>query len=146
MFALGLVALIAAIYGASADTDAYFFALIVPLTIGTILMEAAYTAALPRLPDDETGAAITGVVRTMAAAAVSVFLAYATSVFFVGPAELLVWLSLSPLVVVLGITGAYAAILIHARRYAVATMRLPSGSRTRAPLRGWAVPVVGVDS
>ena len=127
MFALGLAALIAAIYGASAATDAYFFALIVPLTIGTILMEAAYTAALPTLLD-ETGAEISGVLRTVAAATVGVFLTYAAFLLVAGPGELLVWLSLSPLVVVLGLTGAYAAILVHDRRYAMATMRLPAAS------------------
>ena len=42
--------------------------------------------------------------------------------------QLLVWLSLSPLIAVLGVTGAYGAILVHDRRYAMATMRLPAAA------------------
>src|SRR5436190_826596 len=46
VLALALIALLAALFGASVQSDAYFFALIVPTAIGTALGEATDTALL----------------------------------------------------------------------------------------------------
>jgi putative peptidoglycan lipid II flippase len=128
VFVLGLAAVIAALYGASADTDAYFFGLVVPLTIGTILMEAAYTAALPRLADDGAAAPLGGLMRTVALAALVAFVGYVVLLLVAQPAQEGVWLSLSPLILVLAITGVYAAVLVRGGRYAAAALRLPAAS------------------
>src|SRR5215203_4601655 len=76
VFALLFAALIAALYGASSETDVYFFALIIPLAIGIVLTEAAYTAVLPRVTVDPSENAIRRALRTSAAVGASVFLAY----------------------------------------------------------------------
>ena len=48
MLALVLVAVVAALFGATGASSTYFLALIVPITLGVSTSEAFYTALLPR--------------------------------------------------------------------------------------------------
>src|SRR5262249_47200712 len=127
VFSLGLIAVVAAVYGVTASTDAYFRALIVPAALGYSLTEAIYTAILPFFGGPH------GATRRRLAAAMGVGVplalvaggGYAAIVVLVQPDNLAVWLAFARLVPAQPIAGVYAAYFTAQRRYALATLRVP---------------------
>ncbi len=124
--------MIAALHRTSAETDGYFFGLVVCVTIGTILTDASYAASLPRLMADGSAATRFRATRTTLGVAGVVFLAFVVILAVTSPVQSAVWWTLSPLIVVLGVTGVYAAVLVCQQRYALASMRVPMATALAA--------------
>ena len=130
MLALVLVAVVAALFGATGASSTYFLALIVPITLGVSASEAFYTALLPKFtrrtrpPRELLYASLRiagGIVLAGTALYVGILLA-------ASPDRLSVWLAFSPLVAAIGLNGVYAAFLTAERRYALAIFRVPIGT------------------
>jgi putative peptidoglycan lipid II flippase len=130
VLALVLVAIVAALFGATEASSTYFLALIVPITLGVSTSEAFYTALLPRFTRRErpprellyTSLRIAGAI-VLAGTALYVVVLVAAS-----PDRLSVWLAFSPLIATTGLNGVYAAFLTADRRYALAILRVPIGT------------------
>jgi len=130
VLALVLVAVVAALFGATGASSTYFLALIVPITLGVSASEAFYTALLPKFtrrtrpPRELLYASLriaAGIVLAGTALYVGILLA-------ASPDRLSVWLAFSPLVAAIGLNGVYAAFLTAERRYALAIFRVPIGT------------------
>jgi len=130
VFALVLVAVVAALFGATGASSTYFLALIVPITLGVSTSEAFYTALLPvftrktRPPRELLYASV----RIAAAFVLTGTALYIAILVAVSPDRLSVWLAFSPLVAATGLNGVYAAFLTAERRYALAILRIPIGT------------------
>ena len=127
VLALALIAVVAALYGAGSESDTYFLALIVPVTLGVSLSEALYTAFLPRFSREQPGGAtvLAPALRLSVALAALVAGVYAGIVLVAAPSGLAVWLVLAVALFALPVSGAYAAFLTARRRYVLAIMRVP---------------------
>jgi putative peptidoglycan lipid II flippase len=130
VLALVLVAVVAALFGATGASSAYFLALIVPITLGVSTSEAFYTALLPRFtrrtrPPREVLHASLRIAGALVLAGTAL---YVVVLVAVSPDRLSVWLAFSPLIAATGLNGVYAAFLTAERRYALAILRVPIGS------------------
>jgi putative peptidoglycan lipid II flippase len=127
VFSLALIAVVAAVYGVSADTDTYYLALIVPAALGFSLTEAVYTSFLPYFGGAEgpTRRRLAAAVRFAIPLALVVGGGYALAVALVRPDRIGIWLAFAGLVTAQPLAGVYAAYFTAQRRYAVATMRVP---------------------
>jgi putative peptidoglycan lipid II flippase len=127
LLALGLIAVVAALYGVGADSDTYFVALIVPITLGISASEALYTALLPAFSDpSRPPRALLGPALWFAAAlAATAAGAYVLLLVAVRPSDLAVWLLLAPTLFAAPVAGVSAAFLTAERRYALAILRVP---------------------
>jgi len=127
LLALVLVAVVAALFGATKQSSTYFLALIVPITLGVSTSEAFYTALLPlftratRPPRELLYAAL----RVAAPVTLAATALYIVVLVAVSPAQLSVWLAFSPVIAATGLNGVYAAFLTADRRYPLAIMRVP---------------------
>lgn len=127
LLALVLIAVVAALFGATRQSSTYFLALIVPITLGVSTSEAFYTALLPvftragRPPRALLHAALR-VAAPVTLAATGLYIAVLVAV---SPSQLSVWLAFSPVVAATGLNGVYAAFLTADRRYPLAIMRIP---------------------
>jgi putative peptidoglycan lipid II flippase len=123
MLSLVLIAVIAAVFGATGTTDAYFLALIVPVTIGVSLSEALYTSLLPSFSLLGSAPALAAAIRISTVVAVSALTIYALVIVVASPNEIGVWFGFAPIIVTSGIGGVYAAALIEQRQYRLAVLR-----------------------
>ena len=127
MFALVLIAVVAALFGASAQSSTYFLALIVPITLGVSTSEALYTALLPVF----TGATrppralLAGALRIAVPLTLAATAAYVGVLLAVSPERLAVWLAFAPVLGATALNGVYAAHLTADRRYSLAILRVP---------------------
>jgi putative peptidoglycan lipid II flippase len=124
---LGLLVLVAALFGASEDADAYLLAYIVPTTLGIAVAEGLYTALLPRFEVHGRRIIAKAIGLTILVAGV-VGLSYGGIVLLVPLSEDRVWLALAPIAVTMPIAGTFAALLVSERRYLLAAMRMPLAS------------------
>ena len=125
-----LVAVVAALFGASGASSTYFLALIVPITLGVSASEAFYTALFPIFtrrtrPPRELLYGSLRIAGTLVVAATALYIAILVAV---SPERLSVWLAFSPLVAATGLNGVYAAFLTAERRYPLAILRVPIGT------------------
>jgi putative peptidoglycan lipid II flippase len=130
VLALVLVAIVAALFGASGASSTYFLALIVPVTLGVSASEAFYTALLPVFtgrtrPPRELLYASLRIAGLLVLAATALYIAILVAV---SPNRLSVWLAFSPVVATTGLNGVYAAFLTAERRYPLAILRVPLGT------------------
>jgi putative peptidoglycan lipid II flippase len=130
VLALVLVAVVAALFGATGASSTYFLALIVPITLGVSTSEAFYTALLPRFtrrtrPPRELLHASLRIAGVFVLAGTALYIAILVAV---SPDRLSVWLAFSPIVAAAGLNGVYAAFLTAERRYALAILRVPIGT------------------
>lgn len=125
--ALALIAVVAALYGASAESDTYFLALIVPITLGVSLSEALYTAFLPRFSAERPGGStvLRSALRLSVTLAALVTGLYVAVLLVASPGAIDVWLVLAVALFATPVTGTYAALLTARRRYVLAVMRVP---------------------
>jgi peptidoglycan biosynthesis protein MviN/MurJ (putative lipid II flippase) len=129
VLALVLVAIVAALFGATGASSTYFLALIVPVTLGVSSSEALYTALLPlftrrtRPPRELLHASL----RIAGAFLLAGTALYIGILVAVSPHRLSVWLAFSPIVAATGLNGVYAAFLTAERRYPLAILRIPIG-------------------
>src|SRR5436189_377740 len=100
VLALALIALLAALFGASVQSDAYFFALIVPTAIGTALGEGTYTALLQRV-ERSPERPISATARVALPSILGVAVVYVAVLLAVRPGHEAVWLAFSPVIVTL---------------------------------------------
>lgn len=130
MLALVLVAVVAALFGATGASSTYFLALIVPITLGVSTSEAFYTALLPRFTrrTRPPRALLYSSLRIAAALVLGGTALYVAILVAVSPDRLSVWLAFSPLIATTGLNGVYAAFLTAERRYALAILRVPLGT------------------
>ncbi len=130
MLALVLVAVVAALFGATGASSTYFLALIVPITLGVSTSEAFYTALLPRFTrrTRPPRALLYSSLRIAAALVLAGTAVYVAILVAVSPDRLSVWLAFSPLIATTGLNGVYAAFLTAERRYALAILRVPLGT------------------
>jgi putative peptidoglycan lipid II flippase len=123
---VALIALVAAVYGATSESDTYFLALVVPVAVGGALAEALYTALLPRFTSTVQGRpSLSHVVRLSASISLALMTAFVVVVVAAWPAQLGVWLILASVIPSLAVAGACAAVLVARRRYVAAVARLP---------------------
>jgi putative peptidoglycan lipid II flippase len=136
--AFGLIAVIASIYGSSYVADLYFIASIGPLLIGSLLGETIAATVLPLLvrrggPRGESLVAsglwcvvllLLGV--TLAYAGVAVLVARMAAP--AGSHALGPWLAFSPIVLLLGLSGYLAAVLLDQQRYVWPPFRTAAAS------------------
>ena len=125
--AFGQILLIAAFFGATTQSDLYFVASIVPLTLGGILGEALYASVLPSLAhsqEHEIGhIACAGlwvstallVLATLAYVAVMAIIVPLTSP--TGSDSLAPWLAFAPIGIFLGLGGYLSAVLLRLEHY-----------------------------
>jgi len=122
------ILLIASIYGATARSDLYFIASIVPLTVGTVVAEALATSALPvALAREKEGDLQSFLVGTFwgAAAALAITLAAYLAVAWTvvnsfapaGSTDFMPWVAFSPTIVTLGLSSYLSALLLQQERY-----------------------------
>jgi peptidoglycan biosynthesis protein MviN/MurJ (putative lipid II flippase) len=125
-----LVAVVAALFGATGRSSTYFLALIVPVTLGVSASEALYTVLLPAFtrPDRPPRALLHASLRVSAPLLLGANALYVAVVLGVSPGRLSVWLAFSPLVAAIGLNGVYAAFLTAERRYPLAILRVPLGT------------------
>jgi len=127
LLALVLIAIVAALFGATRQSSTYFLALIVPITLGVSTSEAFYTALLPvftrasRPPRTLLYAAL----RVAVPVALAATALYIAVLLAISPSQLSVWLAFSPVLASTGLNGVYAAFLTADRRYPLAIMRVP---------------------
>ena len=127
LLAVGLTAVIAAVYGASAASDTYFLALVVPLSVGVILAEATYTTLLPRFTAADS-TLLPPAVRVSAVLGGTLTIGYAGVVLAVWPTRVGVWLIFAPMILTFTVTGVYSAALVASGRYVLATLRVPAAT------------------
>ncbi len=125
-----LVAIVAALFGATGASSTYFLALVVPITLGVSASEAFYTALLPRFtsrtrPPRELLHASLRIAGAFVLAGTAVYIGILVAV---SPDRLSVWLAFSPVIAATGLNGVYAAFLTAERRYALAILRVPLGT------------------
>jgi peptidoglycan biosynthesis protein MviN/MurJ (putative lipid II flippase) len=130
VLALVLVAVVAALFGATSASSTYFLALIVPITLGVSTSEAFYTALLPRFTRRTRPPRhlLYGSLRIAGAFVLAGTALYVAILVAISPERLSVWLAFSPLVAATGLNGVYAAFLTAERRYELAILRVPIGT------------------
>ena len=130
MLALVLVAVVAALFGATGASSTYFLALIVPITLGVSTSEAFYTALLPRFTrrTRPPRGMLYSSLRIAGALVLAATVLYVAILIAISPDRLSVWLAFSPLIATTGLNGVYAAFLTAERRYALAILRVPLGT------------------
>jgi putative peptidoglycan lipid II flippase len=128
LLSLVLIAVIAAVFGATGATDAYFLALIVPVTLGVSLSEALYTSLLPSFSRLGSAPTLADATRIGAFVALGAFTVYAIGVAVASPNEIGVWIGFAPVIITSAIGGVYAAALIEQRHYGLAVLRGPIAS------------------
>jgi putative peptidoglycan lipid II flippase len=127
--AFGLIVLIAAAYGSSFSADLYFIASIAPLLIGSTAGDAISTALLPALvrgeaqPEAEARVLasgfwfVVGALSVMTVAYVGVAAVVVRVAAPAGNSRLAPWVAFAPLIVLLGVSGYLAAVLLRFQRY-----------------------------
>ncbi len=127
LLALVLIAVVAALFGATRQSSTYFLALIVPITLGVSTSEAFYTALLPVFTHASRPprALLHAALRVAAPVTLAATALYIAVLVAISPAQLTVWLAFSPVLAATGLNGVYAAFLTADRRYALAIMRIP---------------------
>lgn len=120
-----LVAVIAALFGASHESDLYFLALVVPTAVGGALSDAFYTVHLPIFTRGDEGLSLTVAIRRAAVLAGALTCLYVVVLLVVSPRALIVWLLPAPILLTMSLTGVYAAFFVARRRYLLAVMRVP---------------------
>jgi putative peptidoglycan lipid II flippase len=142
VLALVLVAVVAALFGATGASSTYFLALIVPITLGVSASEAFYTALLPRFTrrTRPPRALLYSSLRTAAAFVLLGTAVYVGVLVAASPERLSVWLAFSPLVAAIPLNGVYAAFLTAERRYALAILRVPLGTAIALALSAVLLP------
>jgi len=125
--AFGQILLIAAFFGATTQSDLYFVASIVPLTLGGILGEALYASVLPSLShsseDEIERIACAGfwistallVVATLGYVVVLTIVVHVASP--AGSDSLGPWLAFAPIAIFLGLGGYLSAVLLRLEHY-----------------------------
>ena len=136
--AFGLIILIASVYGSGAVADVYFIASIGPLLLGSLLGQTIAASVLPLLvrKSGEYGARLlaTGLWLTAAVMVVATIAYIGVAVLvarLVGPAgshSLGPWLAFSPIVLLLGVSGYLAAVLLYQQRYVWPPFRTAAAS------------------
>jgi putative peptidoglycan lipid II flippase len=141
---LGVIVLIAALYGASASADTFFLASVVPAALGGVLGEPvarSFQTILVQETDDAaarriagaglllTGAALVGVTVVYAAIAAP-FAQYADL------GRVAVWLVLAVTALALGLSAYLAAVLTWREDYVWSALRFPIGSVIAVTLAG----------
>jgi putative peptidoglycan lipid II flippase len=130
-----LVAVIAAVFGASHQSDLYFLALVIPTAVGGALSDAFYTVHLPMFTRAESdGFRLHAAIRRAAVLAGLLTLLYAAVLVAVSPTALHVWLIPSSILFTMSLSGVYAAYFVARRRYALAAFRLPLGTTSALAL------------
>lgn len=128
------IVLIASVYGAAVEADAYFAAAIVPLIIGTVGGEALATSLLPPLLREASAARTRGLVAaglwTSLALTLTATLLYLAAVVplaewrFAGDyGRLAPWFAFAPVGIVVGVAAYLGAVLLRFERYAWAAVR-----------------------
>jgi putative peptidoglycan lipid II flippase len=130
VLALVLVAVVAALFGATGASSTYFLALIVPITLGVSTSEAFYTALLPRFTRRTRPPRVLlySSLRIAAALVLAGTAVYVGILVAASPDRVSVWIAFSPLIAATGLNGVYAAFLTAERRYALAILRVPLGT------------------
>ncbi len=143
LLAFVLIALVAALFGATAESDTYFLALVIPTAIGAGLSEALYAVLVPRFSRDaEDGtSSFESAWRAAGAFSVALSVAYALVVLVISPEEVTVWLLLAPTIFSLTLSGVYAAALVVAKRYALAVARVPLATAVGLAIVAMLAPV-----
>jgi peptidoglycan biosynthesis protein MviN/MurJ (putative lipid II flippase) len=120
------VVVIAAVFGASHQSDLYFLALVVPTAVGGALSDAFYTVHLPIFTaESRSSLLLQDYVRRASALAAALTLTYIVVLLAVTPRALLVWLIGAPILFVTALSGVYAAFFVAERHYLIAAMRIP---------------------
>ena len=131
VLALAILVIVAATYGASTLTDAYFLALIVPLSLAVAAMDALYTTLLPHFSGEsaERRAAVLRAALRLTFLPLALALgAYVLGVWLLVSEYQSIWLAFAPLLVAMPLSGIYAALFLVERRYVVSIMRVPLAS------------------
>lgn len=130
VLAFVLLALVAAIYGVSSESDTYFLALILPTAFGIPLSEAAYTVLLPLFGRQAVPSRrlLARAVLATGAVTAAISLAYVAGVLLLVEREVSLWLLFTPIIVAMPVAGVYAAFFTAGRQYALASMRVPMAS------------------
>jgi peptidoglycan biosynthesis protein MviN/MurJ (putative lipid II flippase) len=125
--ALLLVVVIAALLGATHQSDLYFLALVVPTAAGGALSDSFYTVHMP-IFTRRGGAAwpiLAASVRRAAIFAGSLTVFYIVVLLITAPRTLSVWLIAAPILFTMSLSGVYAAFFVAQRRYTLAVLRVP---------------------
>lgn len=124
---LVLIAVLAALYGASSATDTYFLALAVQLTFAIALSEAFYTALiLPFARPVDRARLGPGPALMFTLAVVGALTGlYVLTLVMLSPEGLGVWLAFAPILPSMTVGSVYAAWLVSERRYFLAVIRVP---------------------
>jgi peptidoglycan biosynthesis protein MviN/MurJ (putative lipid II flippase) len=127
LLALVLIAVVAALFGATRQSSTYFLALIVPITLGVSTSEAFYTALLPVFTRGSRPprALLYTALRVAVPVALAATGLYIAVLLAISPSQRSVWLAFSPILASTGLNGVYAAFLTADRRYPLAIMRVP---------------------
>lgn len=120
-----LVAVIAALFGASHESDLYFLALVVPTAVGGALSDGFYTVHLPIFTRRDEGLSLAVAIRRAVVLAGTLTCLYVVILLAVSPRALTVWLLPAPILLTMSLTGVYAAFFVARRRYLLAVMRVP---------------------
>ncbi|MBA3364404.1 MAG: hypothetical protein H0U03_01275 [Actinobacteria bacterium] len=125
--ALVLIVLVAALFGRSADSDTYFFAVIVPTALGVALSETLYTVLLPVFAraESRTRRLLRRAVAFAGSLAVTGLAVYLLALWAFEPRDLATWIAFAPVILGMPLAGVYAAFLTAERRYGLAIMRVP---------------------
>ena len=142
LLALVLIAIVAAVFGATRQSSTYFLALIVPITLGVAMSEALYTALLPPFtgPTRPPRTLLYSALRVAAPLAVIATGLYVAVVLAVSPSQVSVWLAFSPVLGGTALNGVYAAFLTAGRRYSLAILRVPLASAIALAFVGGVLP------
>lgn len=125
--ALVLVVVIAAVFGATHQSDLYFLALVVPTAAGGALSDSFYTVHM-RIFTRRGGAArsiLAASVRRAAIFAGALTVFYIVALLIMAPRTLSVWLIAAPILFTMSLSGVYAAFFVAQRRYTLAVVRVP---------------------
>ena len=127
VISLALIAVVAALFGVTADTDTYFLALIVPAALGYALVEALYTVFVPFFAAraEAPRPALSAALRVAVVPTAVLTGAYVAAVLIASPRGLAVWLAFSGALFAAPPSGVFAGFLIVKHRYAVAALRIP---------------------
>jgi putative peptidoglycan lipid II flippase len=121
-----LVAVIAALFGATHQSDLYFLALVIPTAAGGALSDAFYTVHMPILTRaGGSRSMLNASVRRAAVLAGALTLSYAFVLLIIRPRSLAVWLIPAPILFTMSLSGVYAAFFVARRHYVLAVMRVP---------------------
>lgn len=121
-----LVVVIAALFGATHQSDLYFLALVVPTAVGGALSDSFYTVHVPIFTrSNGSRSMLDACVRRAAMFAGGLALFYIVVLLIVRPKALPVWLIPTPILFTMSLSGVYAAFFVARRRYTLAVARVP---------------------